>query len=421
MSRPSLLLSGLLMLLPLRALAVDSPQINYKANMPFDEYGTSLKDEGVAVIPLADGKSMVVARVDVANVDPRVVGIGLARRNIDGSADYGFQSGRRVKDAGFSSIVGACVMSNGTVIVAGTTPHSSSQYSGHHLALAAFNADGSDNLGFSGDGKANWNAGSVFNYTATGVNCGGNVAVILGSEATASGIKYAVAASFGANGIALGANTVAGAAYNDEMTAALYDPVDYYSPWLIARRSLRTDGTAEIVIVRRSNYMDAFSGSNVWTTPPNCGNPLRVAGIVKATDGAFVATVGSADGNAYLWRFPSTGGVGACWLIPNMDKSVRAPAQLGDGRIGVIDDLSNLQNEGAHARLRIMKRYGAAYYADPAVNSGALIYWLHPSAVDPYGTTFARSIAAMGNQFIVVGTKNYRSPDLDVSFTRILP
>ena|GEM_PF-5487807 len=73
-------------------------------------------------------------------------------------------------------------MANGKIIVAGTTPHNSSPYSSQHLALASFNDDGSDNLAFSGDGKANWNVGSVLNYTATGVSCGGNVAVILGSE-----------------------------------------------------------------------------------------------------------------------------------------------------------------------------------------------------------------------------------------------
>jgi len=219
----------------------------------------------------------------------------------------------------------------------------------------------------------------------------------------------------------MGSNTLAGASYNDEMTAAYYDSSNYYSPWLIVRRSQRTNGTAEITIVKRSDYMDSFSGSSMWMPPPSCGNAQRVAGIVKASDGAFVATVGSADGNAYLWRIPSSGGNGACWLIPHLDKSVRAPAILSDGRVGVIDDLSNLQNEGAHARMMVMKAYGAAYYADPAVNAGAPIYWLHPTSADAFSTTFARAITAQGNQFIVVGTKNYRSPDLDVSVTRIAP
>lgn len=419
--RPLLLASTLILLAPGSAGATDSPQITSKHDLPFDQPGTSLKDEGVAALALPDGRTLVVARVDINHPDTRIVGIGLARRLADGSVDGSFT--QRVKDAGFSTIVGACRSPAGKIIVAGTVPHPSPS-TGQHFALVSFNADGSDNPGFSSDGKLTWYSNPNLDYQAYGVSCGdGERMVIFGSERWSNGVKYAAAASFEGTGAAISSFVVAGASYNDAFTAIGYDGSIPYTPWLMARRSQRPDGSAEVTVVARNSWFDTFGGS-IWTPPSACGgDPQRIGGFAKAADGSMLATLGSGSG-ARLWRFPvHTGSTASntCFTIHNLDQSVGIPARLADGRIGIFDALSTLLNGGAHARIAIMKPVGIAWTMDSAVNGTGMVYWLHPSPVDSYGSTFAKSLVAQGTQFVVVGTKNYRTPDFDISITRIQP
>ena len=87
----------------------------------------------------------------------------------------------------------------------------------------------------------------------------------------------------------------------------------------------------------------------------------------------------------------------------------------------MIDDFSTLQNEGAYARMVVMKPLGTGYVADTAINGTGLVYWLHATTADAFSSTFAKSIVGQYNQFMVVGTMNYRSPDFDVTLTRIAP
>lgn len=120
----------------------------------FDQSGTAFTDIGVnAFSNPQDGRITSVAQVDINNADANLVGIGLARHLYTGAIDTSFQgTGKRVKDAALTAVVDACVDPNGRIVVAGMTPGANGSAGNKDLALVRFNADGSDDLTFAGDG-----------------------------------------------------------------------------------------------------------------------------------------------------------------------------------------------------------------------------------------------------------------------------
>lgn len=131
-----------------------NPILSGRVTLPFNQTGTQLTDIGInAFSEPVEGRITSVAQVDIANADNNLVGIGLARHTYTGTLDTSFQgTGKRVKDAFLTSVVDACKDPNGRIVVAGMTPGANGSAGNKDLALVRFNADGSDDPSFAGDG-----------------------------------------------------------------------------------------------------------------------------------------------------------------------------------------------------------------------------------------------------------------------------
>jgi uncharacterized delta-60 repeat protein len=106
-------------------------------------------DEGYSVIQQADGKLVVAGySYNGSNYD-----FALVRYNADGSLDTGFDGdGKVTTDIGGSNDYGYSVIqqSDGKLVVAGTSYNGSN----YDFALVRYNADGSLDACFDGDGKS---------------------------------------------------------------------------------------------------------------------------------------------------------------------------------------------------------------------------------------------------------------------------
>ncbi len=138
-----------------------NPGLPGRVPLLYDQSGTSFTDIGVnAFSDSTDGRITSVAQVDINNADTNLVGIGLARHLYNGTIDTSFQgTGKRVKDAFLTSVVDACRDPNGRIVVAGMTPGANGSAGNKDLALVRFNADGSDDLSFAGDGGVAFSRG----------------------------------------------------------------------------------------------------------------------------------------------------------------------------------------------------------------------------------------------------------------------
>ena len=121
----------------------------------FDEPGTSKGDTGVRLLIGPGDKYYVVGSVDVADANPNVVGIGLARLLPDGAFDTGFggaATGKRVKNAALTSVADAALDHDKLLVVGGFNGDS---------AMVRFHPSGADDTGFAGDGGVVWDASGL--------------------------------------------------------------------------------------------------------------------------------------------------------------------------------------------------------------------------------------------------------------------
>lgn len=163
-----------------------NPGLPGRVPLLFDQAGTQLTDLGIhAFSDPITGSITSVALVDINHADPNLVGIGLARHLYTGALDTSFQSaGKRVKDAFLTSVVDACQDPNGRIVVAGMTPGANGSAGNKDLALVRFNADGSDDTSFAGDGGLtfSWNdgLGNEYDEAIRDIEClpNGNIVVV---------------------------------------------------------------------------------------------------------------------------------------------------------------------------------------------------------------------------------------------------
>ena len=186
-----------------------NPGLPGRATLLFDQPDTQLTDIGVnAFSNPVDGSITSVVLVDIANADTHLVGIGLARHLYNGALDTSFQgTGKRVKDAFLTSVVDACKDPSGRIVVAGMTPGANGSSGAKDLALVRFNADGSDDDTFAGDGGV---AFSIYDpFTATendeGINdidCLSNGNLLVAGWSEVAGETRGFIAEIAANGAA---------------------------------------------------------------------------------------------------------------------------------------------------------------------------------------------------------------------------
>ncbi|HRD72140.1 MAG TPA: hypothetical protein PK216_03850 [Aquimonas sp.] len=186
-----------------------NPGLPGRATIAFDQSGTAFTDIGINAFSDPDlGNITSVAQVDINNADPNLVGIGLARTQFNGLPDTSFQTnGKRVKDAFLTSVVDACVDPNGRIVVAGMTPGANGSGGAKDLALVRFNANGSDDLSFGGDGGvafslASESGGDEFDEGIRDVECLSNGNVLVAAWYDQGSGKNAVVAEMPSTGLA---------------------------------------------------------------------------------------------------------------------------------------------------------------------------------------------------------------------------
>lgn len=118
----------------------------------FEPGGGTQNEKGVGFARTADGGWVVVAEVDGGGANGGAgKRIGLFRLDRDGSfvlTGFGI-SGRRIKDAWLTSVTAMTLDAQGRIIVVGGTP---GQGGLDDFGVVRFNADGSDDTSFAGDG-----------------------------------------------------------------------------------------------------------------------------------------------------------------------------------------------------------------------------------------------------------------------------
>jgi hypothetical protein len=128
----------------------------------FDQTGTSLSDHGVRILRAPNDKYYVFGDVDIADPNPQVMGIGMARLLPDGGLDAPFggaNTGQRIKNAGLNYITDATLDYYNPLVVG--------PYSGDS-ALVRFQETGADDAGFAGDGGFVWDASGIGEWDAPG-------------------------------------------------------------------------------------------------------------------------------------------------------------------------------------------------------------------------------------------------------------
>jgi len=145
---------------------------------------------GVAI--QGDGKIVAAGSTRPGNVGD--FDFALARYNANGSLDSGFSGDGRVTTdlGGHDSANGVAIQADGKIVAAGTTNNQAQQIADDFL-LARYNTDGSLDSGFSGDGlvTTDFNFGSSDQGNAVGIQTDGKILVAGSSSSTSSGFALA--------------------------------------------------------------------------------------------------------------------------------------------------------------------------------------------------------------------------------------
>jgi hypothetical protein len=153
----------------------------------FDLAGTQFTDLGVDAIPLTDGKLLLIAQVDVNNVDTNRVGLGLKRYTAQGLLDTTFgTTGTRVHDIGFTSIIDACFFATNQIAVMGTVGGASGTAGPKDIGIVMLDGNGDPvpSFGLGGGvaigGRLDDTLSVEYNDIPYALNCGEGVLTVAG-------------------------------------------------------------------------------------------------------------------------------------------------------------------------------------------------------------------------------------------------
>lgn len=277
----------------------------------FDQAGTQFTDRGInAFSNPVDGRITSVAVVDINNADANLVGIGLARHLYNGALDTSFQgTGKRVKDAYLTSVVDACVDPSGRIVVAGTTPGADGSAGNKDLALVRFNADGSDDLTFAGDGGVVFSIDDPFTATENNegindVDCLANGNLLVAGWSSVNGYTHGFIAEIASNGTATPVRSYGISAVGDDtVQVEMASEIDT-GIVAVSRRTGSIDETTFFFLSPSANSYVATPGRLGFTIGEHinhCGNPISPSMIGEAMiangDYAFSGLREDAGGN----------------------------------------------------------------------------------------------------------------------------
>jgi uncharacterized delta-60 repeat protein len=257
---------------------------------------------GVAAFGLAlqaDGK--IVAAGDALSASGTRIGFAIARFNPDGAPDPSFDGDGRVVTP-FSFLGGATsvvLQEDGKIVVAGTGDA--------NFALARYNADGSLDTTFDGDGKVSTNLGGFDSILALALQPDGKlVAAGLRGSITGGLTRLAAVARFNSDGT-LDASFGAGGTLTTDFGGApeaLADALSIDPEGRILVAGTRGSGAATDFVVARYDAFgapDASFGSNGLVTT-DLGGTDALQDIALQENGRIVVA-GFASGDMALARY----------------------------------------------------------------------------------------------------------------------
>ena len=417
-----------------------NPGLPGRVTISFDQSGTAFTDLGVNAFSEPDlGLITSVAQVDINQADPNLVGIGLARTTFDGLSDSSFQtSGKRVKDAYMTSVVDACVDPNGRIVVAGMTPGANGSSGAKDLALVRFNADGSDDLTFGGDG------GIAFSFLAESggvendegirdVDCLANGNILIGGWYNTGGDDRGSVIEMAANGstsplriytMAGGEGTDAVASFVEEIDAGIMVGFQFSGASNYARFTpLTPSGGAYVATLGR----DAQSFGTGWS---NCGGILepQFFGMAQLATGDYVLSGLRDDGGVNV---PILARIqyGESVLVSCVDINngvnnayVTPPAVIGD-LVFVAAGLQPFGSGPLSSRIKafVAPANGSAPVPAPGYGTNGMVEWSYPYSVanSNNNRSFVQRLyfdPAYG--LMAVGTRTWNGNDTDVALAR---
>ena len=418
-----------------------NPGLPGRVPLLFDQSGTQFTDLGInAFSDPVDGRITSVALVDINQADANLVGIGLARHLYTGALDTSFQgTGKRVKDAFLTSVVDACRDPNGRIVVAGMTPGANGSGGNKDLALVRFNADGSDDLSFAGDG------GVVFSIydaaTATenpeGINdveCLSSGNILVAGWAEVAGERRGFLAEIAANGAAVPVRTYNLAdAGNHAVQFTMAAEIDSG----IVATSQRTGDSDNATIYFMSPSATSYVatpgriGFTLGATVNWCGNPVspRLIGVALIAEGdyAFSGLREDAGGNLVpfllrvqygeLRKIGCTDldfGIANAWVTPPLALAGQVFVALGWQPFG---------SGALTSRLRAYRvpEDGSAPVAAPGFGIDGLAQWsypFHPASANNNRSFVQRLFPDPAYGLMAVGSRTYNGNDTDLVLAR---
>ena len=418
-----------------------NPGLPGRATLLFDQPDTQFTDLGInAFSDPVDGSITSVVLVDMNQADANLVGIGLARHLYTGALDTSFQSGgKRVKDAFLTSVVDACRDPNGRIVVAGMTPGANGSGGNKDLALVRFNADGSDDLSFAGDGGLTFSIYDASTATENGegindVDCLSNGNILVAGWAEVAGERRGFLAEIAVDGASVPVRTynLADAGNNAvQFTAAA--EIDSG----IVATSQRTGDSDNATI-----YFMSPSATSYVATPERigftigaivnwCGNPVspRLIGVAMIANGdyAFTGLREDAGGNLVpfllrvqygeLRKIGCTDldfGVANAWVTPPVALAGHVFVALGWQPFGSGPLTSRLRAYEAPVD-------GSALVAAPGFGVDGLAQWsypFHPGNANNNRSFVQRLFPDPAYGLMAVGTRIYNGNDTDLALAR---
>lgn len=275
-------------------------------------------DYANAITQQADDKILVAGSTGDGNADARHHhNFGLVRYNSNGSLDTRFSGDGKLTTAveGYAEAFAVTVQANGKILVAGEAGSSTSHFS--DFAVVRYNANGTLDTGFSGDGKVTTDLGAADTAYAVSVQTNGKILLAGSSNGNFALVRY------------------------------------------------NANGTLDT----------SFSGDGKVIT--DLGGDDNASSVTVQADGKILLT-GTSDGHVALVRYNADGSLdtafgGTHTLNSNATYADNKPAVVLDSSVNIFDAELNAQGHYAGASVTLA-RHGGANNQDVFSGAGKLSF-----------------------------------------------
>lgn len=287
-----------------------------------------------------DGKIVVAGYTNADNVHSY---LALVRYNTDGSPDKTFSGdGKQTTNFGFYAEIGgsAAIQSDGKIVIAGSV-FTGSNYDSVDIAVARYNTDGSLDKTFSNDGKQITDLNSSDDFSSSVIIQNDQKIVVTGRSS--DGVKNSFAlVRYNANGTLDNTFSGDGKQVSDFGTGDYFDEAAAIQPdgKIVLAGYVQVDGSGSSFAVARYNTNGqpdtTFNGTGLKTR--DFGSGFEVATSVAIQTNGKIIVAGGTDGNFTLARYNSNGRTDTGFSNNGIQITKASP---GDDRIQGITIVNN--------------------------------------------------------------------------------